>query len=317
MNALFERSKAVVGMIHVGALPGTPRNREPIGAISQRACEEARALAQAGVDALMVENMHDVPYLKDDVGAEIVAAMTAVGNAVREATGATGGSSTRAASEQGTGSKLPVAPSEIGARRDSRTSACTAVREGIRAPALPLGVQILAAANREALAVALACDADFIRVENFAYAHVADEGLMPTAEAGPLLRYRKEIGAERVKIIADVKKKHSSHALTADVSLAEAARTTEFFGADAIVVTGTATGQPTLPADVATVKQAVGVPVCIGSGLTPTNLPELWPHADVFIVGSYFKVDGLWSNPLDPQRVTEFMATVARLREMP
>jgi membrane complex biogenesis BtpA family protein len=307
LAALFDQPKTVIGMIHVGALPGTPRNRESLDSIIHRACEEARALARAGVDGLMIENMHDVPYLKGAVGAEIVAAMTAVGCAVREATGATGGSSTHAASEQSTGSKLPVAPSEIGARSDSRTS--------VGAPALPLGVQILAAANREALAVALACDADFVRVENFAYAHVADEGLMPTAEAGPLLRYRKEIGAEHIKIIADVKKKHSSHALTADVSLAEAARTAEFFGADAIVVTGTATGQPTSPADVATVKQSVSIPVCIGSGLTPANLPDLWPHADVFIVGSYFKVDGLWSHPVDPQRVADFMTTVARLRE--
>jgi membrane complex biogenesis BtpA family protein len=297
VTALFRERKTIVGMIHVGALPGTPRNRAPLSAIVARACEETRALAQAGVDALMIENMHDVPYLKGNVGTEVVAAMAAVGCAVREAMGATGGSPTRAASEPGTGSKLPVAPSGVGTLP------------------LPLGVQILAAANREALAVALACDADFIRVENFAYAHVADEGLMPTAEAGPLLRYRKEIGAEHVKIIADVKKKHSSHALTADVSLAEAARTTEFFGADAIIVTGTATGQPTLPEDAATVRQAVSIPVCIGSGLTPANLPDLWPHADVFIVGSYFKVNGLWSNPLDPQRVAEFMTTVARLRE--
>ena len=307
MRTLFKNPKAIVGMIHVGALPGTPRNAESPKAIIERAREEARELVHAGVDALIIENMHDVPYLKGAVGSEIVAAMTAVGCAVREAVGATGGSSTRATSEQDTGSKRPAARDEIGARRDSRTS--------VDAIPLPLGVQILAAANREALAVALACDADFVRVENFAYAHVADEGLMPTAEAGPLLRYRKEIGAEHIRIIADVKKKHSSHALTADVSLAEAARTTEFFGADAIVVTGTATGQPTSPEDVATVKQAVSIPVCIGSGLTPANLPGLWPHADVFIVGSYFKVDGLWLNPIDPQRVTEFMTTVARLRK--
>ncbi len=277
MKTIFENPRAVVGMIHVGALPGTPRNAEALEAILARACDEARTLAHAGVDALMIENMHDVPYLKGAVGSEIVAAMTAVGAAVLDE--------------------------------------CALVREGTHTPALPLGVQILAAANREALAVALASDADFIRVENFAYAHVADEGLMPTAAAGPLLRYRKQIGAEHVKIIADVKKKHSSHALTADVSLAEAARAAEFFGADAIVVTGTATGQPTSPEDVATVKQAVTIPVCIGSGLTPESLPDLWPHADVFIVGSYFKVDGLWSNPIDPQRVTEFMTTVARLRE--
>ncbi len=266
MPSLFDKPKAVVGMIHVGSLPGTPRWSEPVAEIVSRACDEARIYADAGIDALMIENMHDLPYLKGAVGPEIVAAMTAVGVAVRAA-----------------------------------------------AP-LPLGVQILAAANREAIAAAAACGASFVRVENFAYAHVADEGLMPTAEAGPLLRYRKQIGAEHVKIIADVKKKHSSHALTADVSLAETAKTAEFVGADAIVVTGTATGEPTSAEDVSTVSSAVNIPVCIGSGLTPENLPELWPRADVFIVGSHFKIDGLWSNPIDPRRVTDFMKTVNQLR---
>jgi len=265
-RVLLDKPKTVVGMIHAGALPGTPRHCEGLDAIIARAAQEARVYTAAGYDALLIENMHDVPYLCGSVGAEIVAGMTAVGVAVR------------------------------------------------RESPLPLGVQILAAANREALAVAQAVEAAFVRVENFAYAHVADEGLMPTAEAGPLLRYRRQIGAESVKIIADVKKKHSSHALTADVSLAEAARTTEFFGADAIVVTGTATGQPTAPEDVATVRHAVNVPVCIGSGLTPENLPGLWPHANVFIVGSYVKQDGLWSNALDAERVARFVEAVTRLR---
>jgi membrane complex biogenesis BtpA family protein len=266
VKTLFGKAKAVVGMIHAGALPGTPRWGGSIRAIIDQASEEARIYTGAGLDGLMIENMHDVPYLNGGVGPEITAAMTVVASAVRDVSN------------------------------------------------LPLGVQILAAANREALTVASASGAEFVRVENFAYAHVADEGLMPVAEAGPLLRYRRQIEAEDVKIFADVKKKHSSHALTADVSLAEAARTSEFFGADAVVVTGTATGQPTLPEDVATVKNAVNVPVCVGSGLTTENLPALWPHADVFIVGSYFKRDGLWSNSIDRQRVSRFMAAVAKLR---
>ncbi|MFQ5805841.1 MAG: BtpA/SgcQ family protein [Phycisphaerae bacterium] len=288
VKTLFSSPKAVVGMIHVGALPGTPRNSEPLAAIIARAREEAETYTQAGVDALIIENMHDVLYLKGSVGPEITAAMTAVGLAAREE--------------------------------------CSQVRGEIHVPApkpghksvptpLPLGVQILAAANREALAVALAIGAAFVRVENFAYAHVADEGLMSIAEAGPLLRYRRQIGAEHIKILADVKKKHSSHALTADVSLAEAAGTTEFFGAEAVVVTGTASGQPALPEDVGTVKNAVGIPVCIGSGLTPENLPDLWAYADVFIISSYFKRDGLWSNPIDGQRAAGFMAAAARLRK--
>lgn len=263
---LFSDPKPVVGMIHVRALPGTPRHGLPLAAIIEQAAAEAARYTDAGLDGLLLENMHDVPYLAGTVGPEITAAMTAVGAAVRQAS------------------------------------------------PLPLGVQILAAANREALAVAHACGAGFVRVENFAYAHVADEGLLPTAEAGPLLRYRRQIGADRVRIIADVKKKHSSHAITADVSLAEAARTTAFFGADGIVVTGVATAEPTPVEDLRTVRDAVDLPVCIGSGLTPENLPELGPRADVLIVGSYVKVDGRWSNPLDPQRVARFMGAVRRLR---
>lgn len=259
--------KVVIGMIHVAALPGTPRHRLRISDLAEQAAQEATIYTQAGVDGLLIENMHDVPYLCGQVGPEIVAAMTAVGLAVRR-----------------------VSP-------------------------LPLGVQILAAANQAALAVAQACGAAFVRVENFAYAHVADEGLMPTAEAGPLLRYRRQIGAEDVAIVADVKKKHASHALTADVSLAEAARTTEFFGADGIVVTGEATGRAATVADVSAVKAAVRIPVFVGSGMTPENLPPLWPHADVFVVGSYFKRDGVWSNAPDPARVGRFMQAVGGLRE--
>lgn len=258
--------KAIIAMIHVGASPGTPRHGEPVLRIIEQAVTEAREYARHGVDALLIENMHDVPYLKGGVGPEVVAAMTAVACAVR--------------------------------------GACP----------LPLGVQVLAAANREALAVALAAGAEFIRAENFAYAHVADEGLMPTADAGPLLRYRRHIGAERVQVFADVKKKHSSHAITADVSLAEAARTTEFFGAAGVIVTGAATGVPASPADVRCVREAVRIPVLVGSGLTPENLHEYWPHADGFIVGSSLKRDGVWSNALDAERIARFMSAASTLR---
>lgn len=277
MQDVFPNEKSVIGMIHVAPLPGTPRHSSSLHAVLEKARVETRILAEAGFDAVLIENMHDVPYLNGGVGPEITAAMTAVGVAVRDEWQAARGCS----------ADQPV----------------------------PFGVQILAAANREALAVALACEAAFIRVENFAYAHVADEGLMPVADAGPLLRFRKQIGAEHIKIFADIKKKHSSHAVTADVSLEEAARTAEFFGADAVIVTGTATARPTAVEDVATVRAAVQVQVAIGSGLTPDNLPALWPHADLFIVGSYLKRDGLWSNPIDPERMGTFLDAANELRQ--
>ena len=267
IESTFARPKAVIGMIHVGALPGTPRHHESLDVIAERAVAEAKTYADGGLDGVMIENMHDAPYLNSAVGPEIVAGMAVVAERVRQAV------------------------------------------------SLPLGVQILAAANREALAVAHAVNAQFVRVENFAYAHVADEGLMPTAEAGPLLRYRRQIGADPVRIIADVKKKHSSHALTADVTLGQAAETAAFFGADALVVTGSATGRPTSTDDLSQVREAVDLPIFVGSGVTLENLPALWPRADAYIVGSHLKRGGLWSQPVDHERVAALVRVAADLRK--
>jgi membrane complex biogenesis BtpA family protein len=164
------------------------------------------------------------------------------------------------------------------------------------------------------LAVAQACGASFIRAEGFVFAHVADEGVMESADAGPLLRFRKQIGAERVAVIADIKKKHASHSITADVDLVETARAAEFFGAEGIVVTGVATGRPASVEEVRAARAAVTVPVAIGSGLTPENLEQYWAHADAFIVGSYVKHEGLWSNPIDRNRLTRFLSAASRLR---
>ena len=263
----FPKPKSIIGMVHVHALPGTPYQTMPLDQIVRIAAEEAKVLADAGCDAIAIENMHDRPYLLRTVGPEITAGMTAAGLAIR------------------------------------------AVVD------LPLGVQILAGANCEALAVAQACGASFARVEGFVFAHVADEGLMGAADAGPLLRYRKQIGAEHIALIADVKKKHSSHAITADLDLAETARATEFFGADGVIITGVATAEPADPADVRTAHEAVGVPVAIGSGLTPENLEGYWGCADAFIVGSYIKRDGVWSNPIDPARLKRFIDAANRLRK--
>lgn len=258
--------KALVGMVHVGALPGTPRSAEPVGEIADRAAGEARMLASAGFDAIIIENMHDTPYLRREVGPEIVAAMTTVALAVR-----------------------------------------VAVR-------VPVGIQILAGANRAALAVAHAAGLRFIRAEGFVFASVADEGLMEEADAGPLLRYRRAIGAEGIAILADIKKKHSAHAITADVDLAETARSAQFFGADGVIVTGIATAAPTSLDDLRAARAATALPLAVGSGATPTTLKDLFAVADAVIVGSWFKKKGDWRNAPDPARLLEIIEAAKRAR---
>jgi len=265
METLFSNRKPVVGVIHVGALPGAPASTLGVDKLTELAAREAALYRDGGVDAVAVENMHDVPYLRGSVGPEIVAAMSVVARAVKSE------------------AKLPT------------------------------GVQILAGANTEAMSVAHAAGLDFIRAEGFAFAHVADEGLIESS-AAKLLRFRRRIGAERVRVWADVKKKHSSHAITADVSLGETAAAVEFMRADAVIVTGGVTGEPPRIEDVREAKSRCRVHVLLGSGVTAENVAEFYADADGFIVGSYFKEGGLWSNAVDPSRVERMTDTLRRLR---
>src|ERR1700752_4293838 len=100
------------------------------------------------------------------------------------------------------------------------------------------------------------------------------------------------IGAERVQVWTDVKKKHSAHAITADVSLGETAETVEFMGADCVIVTGNATGLPPKVADIHEAKSHCHLPVFLGSGISEKNIAEFYDSADGFIIGSSFKVEG-------------------------
>ena len=252
IQSMFGVRRALIGVVHLKALPGTPQSKLDLAAIASIAVEEARAYEDAGFHGLMIENTHDRPYLKANVGHEITAAMAVIG-------------------------------AEIS-----------------RAVRVPLGVQVLAGANTAAVGVALACGASFVRVEGFVFAHVADEGLIE-ASAGALLRYRRAIGAEQIRVFADIKKKHSAHAMTADVDIVETAKAAEFFQVDGVIVSGVATGEPAQPEEVNAVGRSVTVPALVGSGITAENI-QLYPNADAFIVGSSIKTDGVWSNPINRDR---------------
>ncbi len=178
---------------------------------------------------------------------------------------------------------------------------------------LRCGIQILAGANLEALAVAQAAGLDFVRVEGFVFAHIADEGFIDGC-AGQVMRYRRQIGAEHILVLTDIKKKHSSHAITADVDIVETAHAAEFFLSDGVIVTGVATGTEASPEELQQVKAAVDIPVLVGSGITLENVDRYLAVADALIIGSYFKRSGHWTQGVDFRRVQTFMERVNGLR---
>ncbi len=266
MNIINEmkKKKMIIGMVHVDALPGTPNNNYSISQIISQAVQEAKLYEQNGLDAIILENMHDVPYLNRKVGPEITASMTAIASEVNK----------------------------------NISISC--------------GVQILAGANMEALAVAQASGCEFIRVEGFVYSHIADEGLM-NACAGELMRYRKNIGAEDIAIFADIKKKHSSHSITSDLDITDFAEACKFFLADGIIITGKSTAEEADIKELQKVRKTCDLPILIGSGITINNIDKFWDLADGFIIGSHFKEDGNWQNPVSDSRIKSFIKYVNKL----
>ncbi len=88
LSELFAHAKPVIGVIHLRPLPGAPRyDGGPVRAIYAAAVEDARTLAEGGVDGIMVENASDMPFARpEDIGPETVAALTAACIEIRGAT---------------------------------------------------------------------------------------------------------------------------------------------------------------------------------------------------------------------------------------
>lgn len=262
-------AKSLVAVIAVPALPGTPGHDDEGGTekLVASALQDLRQYQRAGVEAVLLENSWDVPYVKPPLSDAAVAAMLQVAREVRAAWSG------------------------------------------------PLGLQLLEAANSQALQVAGEAGLDFIRVEGYVFAHIGGAGLIEGC-AGTLLRQRKAMGAEHVAVWADIKKKHCAHALTSDQTIADHAKQAALFQADGLVITGNFTGEPPEEHDLYQVRDAVGssTPVFTGSGLTLHNLEQLYPLADGFIVGSAFREGGQFLAPLVPDRLDRFAEAIAALR---
>lgn len=174
---------------------------------------------------------------------------------------------------------------------------------------LPTGLNVLANGALPAIAVAQAGGGRFVRVNEWANAYIANEGFIEGL-AARATRYRSWLRANDIKVFADVHVKHGSHAIVADRSISELTRDVEFFDGDAVIVTGTRTGASPEMDEVHEIREATQLPLLLGSGVTDDNVEAFLRVADGVIVGSSLKVDGVWWNAVDPDRVKAFMRRV-------
>ncbi len=258
--------KFLGAMIAVLPLPGAPRYAGDDKKIIAQALSDLQHYVEVGVDAIVLENSHDLPYIKPPLPARAIQVMKRVATEVRR-------------------------------RFDG-----------------PIGIQVLEAANETALDIAHEAALDFLRVEGYVFAHVGGAGLIEGC-AGRLLRQRKALGCEHIKVFGDVKKKHCSHALTGDLDILDEVKQAEFFLVDGVIVTGARTTEPPAVAELRRVKKRARVPVLIGSGMTPENIGTYFPLADGFIVGSTFRQGGRFLGPLEPRRLEAFMRVFRSLRK--
>jgi len=177
---------------------------------------------------------------------------------------------------------------------------------------VPLGINVLRNDAVTALAVAAAVPAQFIRVNIHTGARLTDQGIIQ-GDAAETLRYRKTLGAD-VKIFADVNVKHSAP-LAARPLADDVADTIERGLADAIIVTGSATGKKTPLDDLKSAKTAAGsTPVIAGSGVDIQTIADVLKIADGVIVGTALKKDRRTTNGVDPDTVRKLI-DAAHLRK--
>jgi len=226
----------IIGVVHLNPLPGSP-NYLSFEDVFESALRDAKALADGGVDAIIIENFGDKPFLKE-VGAEVIACMSVIAWEIKKETD------------------------------------------------LPLGINVLRNDAKASLAIAKAVNADFIRVNQLFYGSLSPEGWLE-GNAGEILRYKRTIDCKAM-IFADICVKHAHHF----VSLEEYVENAERCLIDAIIVTGEATGKEVSLKDLKAVKKLAKMPVLVGSGVTPENLPKLAKYCDGVIVGTYFKEHG-------------------------
>jgi len=176
---------------------------------------------------------------------------------------------------------------------------------------LPMGINVLRNDAMSAMAIASIVKLEFIRVNVLTGVMTTDQGIIE-GKAHQLLRYRRELGS-KVAIFADVLVKHGRPLGTPNLTTA-VQETIERGLADAVILSGWATGSPPNLEDLELAKAASGgTPVFIGSGANWDNISQLMIAADGVIVASSLKRQGKITEPIDPTRVSQFVEAARKI----
>ncbi|MGD0984588.1 MAG: BtpA/SgcQ family protein [Acidimicrobiales bacterium] len=206
------------------------------------------------------------------------------------------------------------APYRVGADVDpeAMTAQAVAARAVVEMTDKPVGVNVVHNGGLVTLAIAVAAGAQFIRVCILTGSRLWDTGELDHGCGADLLRKRKELDAEHIKLFCDVDKKHSLPFPGLD--LETHIEWTEFYRPDALIVSGRMTGDAPKVEKVRRARELATRPILMGSGTTAANVGEFLKYADGAIVGSSLKVDGVGENPVDPEQVKRYMAAVQEVR---
>lgn len=177
---------------------------------------------------------------------------------------------------------------------------------------VPYGVNVLWDPKRS-LDLAAAVDAKFVR-EIFTGVYASDFGLWNT-NCGEAVRHQHAIGAENVKLLFNIVPEAAKY--LADRDLVSVAKSTVFNAKpDGLCVSGLTAGAETDAQLISLVKQTVPqTAVFANTGVRMENVEEQLSIADGAVVGTAFKVDGVFENPVDVNRVKSFMDKVKAFRK--
>jgi membrane complex biogenesis BtpA family protein len=192
------------------------------------------------------------------------------------------------------------------------TAQAVAARAIVEMADVPVGINVVHNGGLVELAIAVSAGAAFMRVCILTGARLWDTGDLDQGCGADLLRKRKELGAEEIKLFADVDKKHSGPFPGLD--LETHIEWTEFYRADALIVSGRMTGDAPSLDKVRQAKEFATRPILMGSGTSAENIADFFQYADGAIVGSSLKVDGIAENPVDVERVRRYMAAAREVR---